>query len=158
MSKSLLIFLVQISKALVNSKIQFLIQKSFFFTFGPATLTSPLIFRPSRPHGPLFSHRPKPTARPKPLGPRVPLAYLQKYAFSFDSLLPFSAPSLYPPLTQGAHLLVSSSPPHRSTLAVTPPRRRSPRRPLRASDAIEPLPPPSSLPPLIPFKPSLNEP
>jgi hypothetical protein len=49
MSKFLLIFLVQISKALVNSKIQFLIQKSFFFTFCPATLTGPLGLWPSRP-------------------------------------------------------------------------------------------------------------
>jgi hypothetical protein len=49
MSKFLLIFLVQISKALVNSKIQFLIQKSFFFTFGPATPTDPLNLWPSRP-------------------------------------------------------------------------------------------------------------
>jgi hypothetical protein len=61
MSKFLLIFLVQIFKALVNSKTQFLIQKSFFFTFGPTTHTCPLGFRPSRPHWPLFSRRPKPT-------------------------------------------------------------------------------------------------
>jgi hypothetical protein len=94
MSKSLLIFLVQISKALVNSKIQFLIQKSFFFTFGPATLIGPLGYQPSWPHWPLFSRRTKPTGRPKPLGPRSSLAYLQKYAFSFDSRLPFSVPSL----------------------------------------------------------------
>jgi hypothetical protein len=51
MSKFLLIFLVQISKALVNSKIQFLTQKSFFFTFGPATFTGPLGLWPSRPAG-----------------------------------------------------------------------------------------------------------
>jgi hypothetical protein len=49
-----------------------------------------------------------------------------------------------------------SSPLHRPTPAVNPPRHRSPRRPLHASDAIKPLPPPSSFPPLIPFKPSLN--
>jgi hypothetical protein len=36
MSKFLLNLLLQISKALVNSKIQFLIQKSFFLAFGPA--------------------------------------------------------------------------------------------------------------------------
>jgi hypothetical protein len=142
MSKSLLIFLVQISKALVNSKIQFLIQKSFFFTFGPATLTGLLGLWPSRPCWPLFSYKPKPTGRPKPLDPRTPLAYLQKYPFSFDSRLPFSVPSLYPPLTQGGHLSVPSSPPHRLTLAVTPPRRRSPLRPLHTSDAVGTLPPP----------------
>jgi hypothetical protein len=50
MSKFFLIFLVQISKALVNSKIQFLIQKSFFFTSGPATLTGPLGLGPVGPH------------------------------------------------------------------------------------------------------------
>jgi hypothetical protein len=49
MSNFLLTFLVQIFKALVNSKIQFLIQKYFFFTFGPATLTGPLGLWPSRP-------------------------------------------------------------------------------------------------------------
>jgi hypothetical protein len=36
MSKFLLNLLVQISKALVNSKFQFLIQKFLFFAFGPA--------------------------------------------------------------------------------------------------------------------------
>jgi hypothetical protein len=40
MSKFLLNLLVQISKALVNSKIQFLIQKFFFFAFGPADLAA----------------------------------------------------------------------------------------------------------------------
>jgi hypothetical protein len=38
MSKFLLNLLLQISKALVNSKIKFLIQKLFFLTFGPADL------------------------------------------------------------------------------------------------------------------------
>jgi hypothetical protein len=46
------------------------------------------------------------------------------------------------PLTHGPHLSVLSSPPRQPTLAVSPPCRRSPRRPLRASDAAEPLPPP----------------
>jgi hypothetical protein len=53
-------------------------------------------------------------------------------------------------LTHRAHLLVLSSPLHRLIPAVTPPRHCSPRRPLRASDAAEPLPPhppPSSLNP-----------
>jgi hypothetical protein len=144
---------VQFSKALVNSKIQFLIQKSFFFTFGPATLTGPLSLWPSRPRWPLFSCRPKPTGQPKPLGPRTSLALLQKYAFSFESCLPFSMPSLYTPLTQGACLSVPSSPPCRPTPTGNPLRRCSL---LRASDAVKPL-PPSSFPPLIPFKPSLND-
>jgi hypothetical protein len=46
MSKFLLNLLLQISKALVNSKIQFLFQKFLFFLiFGP---TSSFIFQPSR--------------------------------------------------------------------------------------------------------------
>jgi hypothetical protein len=40
MSKFLLNLLVQISKSLVNSKIQFLIQKFLFFAFGPADLAA----------------------------------------------------------------------------------------------------------------------
>jgi hypothetical protein len=40
MSKFLLNLLLQISKALVISKIQFLIQKFFFLTFGPADLAA----------------------------------------------------------------------------------------------------------------------
>jgi hypothetical protein len=67
MSKSLLNFLVQISKALVNSKIRFLIQKSFFFTFGPATLTGPLGLWPS------LHRRPSPSAGQNcPAGPSSP--------------------------------------------------------------------------------------
>jgi hypothetical protein len=73
-------------------------------------------------------------------------------------LLGFTSSALYPSLTWGTLLSALSSPPRRQTPAVKPPRRRSPRRRLRASDAVKPLPPPSSFPPLIPFKPSLNEP
>jgi hypothetical protein len=40
MSKFFLNLLLQISKSLVNSKIQFLIQKLFFLTFGPADLAA----------------------------------------------------------------------------------------------------------------------
>jgi hypothetical protein len=50
------------------------------------------------------------------------------------------------PLTHGAHLSVSSSPPRRPTPAVTSPCRRSPCRPFRASDSAEPLPPPHHSP------------
>jgi hypothetical protein len=72
-------------------KIQFLIQKSFFFTFGPTTLPRP---RPAdRPNSP----RPKPPAHSvQPASPRASLAYLQKYVFFFDSRLPSSAPFLSP--------------------------------------------------------------
>jgi hypothetical protein len=113
MSKFLLNLLVQIFKALVNSKIQFLIQNFFFFSFDPSDLAAHSASSPASPRWPLISHRPKPIGRPKPLGPRAPLVYLQKYAFSFDSRLPFSAPSLYPPLTHGPRLSDPSSTPRR---------------------------------------------
>jgi hypothetical protein len=51
-SKFLLNLLVQISKALVNSKIHFLIQKLFFFVFGPANPTAHSAFGPAAPAGP----------------------------------------------------------------------------------------------------------
>jgi hypothetical protein len=49
MSKFLLNLLLQISKALENSKIQFLIQKSFFLAFGPANLVARSAFGPASP-------------------------------------------------------------------------------------------------------------
>jgi hypothetical protein len=49
MSKFLLNLLLQISKALVNSKIQFLIQKFFLLTFGPADLAAHSAFGPASP-------------------------------------------------------------------------------------------------------------
>jgi hypothetical protein len=49
MSKFLLNLLLQISKALVNSKIQFFIQKFFFLTFGPADLAAHSTFGPANP-------------------------------------------------------------------------------------------------------------
>jgi hypothetical protein len=51
MSKILLNLLVQISKALVNSEIQFLIQKLFFLAFGPADLAGHLAVGPVGPTG-----------------------------------------------------------------------------------------------------------
>jgi hypothetical protein len=55
MSKFLLNLLLQISKALVNSKIQFLIQKFFFLDFGPADLAAHPASQPSQPTGPSSS-------------------------------------------------------------------------------------------------------
>jgi hypothetical protein len=49
MSKFLLNLLLQISKALVNSKIQFLIQKFCFLTFDPADLAAHSAFGPASP-------------------------------------------------------------------------------------------------------------
>jgi hypothetical protein len=85
MSKFLLNLLVQISKALINLKIQFLIQKFFFFAFGPVDLEA--IGRwPSRPRWPLSSHGLNSTL-PAQLA-RVSMAYLRKYVFPFGSHLP----------------------------------------------------------------------
>jgi hypothetical protein len=69
MSKFLLNLLLQISKALVNSKIQFLIQKFFFLTFGPADLAAHPTFGPASP---LESLPPQAeTAPADPPSPRV---------------------------------------------------------------------------------------
>jgi hypothetical protein len=91
MSKSLLNFLVQISKALVNSKIKFLIQKSFFFISARLPLPAHSAFGPAGPAG------------PSPPAGRSQLC--KKYVFFFDSCLPFSAPSLYPPADTWAPLV-----------------------------------------------------
>jgi hypothetical protein len=66
MSKFLL-NLLQISKALVNSKIQFLIQKFFFHTFGPADLAVHSAFGPASPLASL-----PPQAETAPAGPPSP--------------------------------------------------------------------------------------
>jgi hypothetical protein len=65
MSKFLLNLLLQISKALVYSKIKFLFRKEFSFTFGPI---GPAASRPSR--GPLVFQPATPplTTGPQPLG------------------------------------------------------------------------------------------
>jgi hypothetical protein len=52
MLKFLLNLLIQISKALVNSKIQFLIQKFLFLTFGPADLAAHSAVGPAGPADP----------------------------------------------------------------------------------------------------------
>jgi hypothetical protein len=69
MSKLLLNLLLQISKALVNLKIQFLIQKFVFLTFGPADLAAHSAFGPASP---LASLPPQnETAPAGPPSPRV---------------------------------------------------------------------------------------
>jgi hypothetical protein len=74
MSKFLLIFLVQISKALVNSKIQFLIQNLSSSLSARPPLPAHSAFGYAGPRWPLFSRKSKPTGRPKPLSPHVSLA------------------------------------------------------------------------------------
>jgi hypothetical protein len=109
MSKSLLNLLVQISKALVNTKIKFLIQKNLSSSLS-ARLPLPAhsAFGPAGPTGlsPPTGRRPAHLAS-QPLSPRVSLAYYAEDVFFFDSCLPFSAPSLYS-LADAWALLVSS--------------------------------------------------
>jgi hypothetical protein len=85
MSKFLVNLLVQISKALVNLKMKFLIQKFFFFAFGPANITAT---RPLAQPAPLApsSHGLKPPL-PTHLA-RASVASSRMYVFPFGSRLP----------------------------------------------------------------------
>jgi hypothetical protein len=96
MSKFLLNLLLQIFKALVNSKIQFLIRKFFFLTFGPADLAAHLAFGPAGPRWPPFSCRRKPTGRHKPLSPHIDSVFAEvRFPFWFvPSKLAASSSSL----------------------------------------------------------------
>jgi hypothetical protein len=162
MSKFLL-NLLQISKALVNSKIQFLIQKLFSLLLARPTL------RPTRPLAqPAPASLSSPAGRSPQAGPsrsaracrwrscRTTLSPLihafHRGTFSLssaDTWVPRVSP-VFP--TAPADLgWKSSAPP--LPCAAAPPRRRSvPWMPpsLYSSPFI-------TLPPLIPFKPSLNE-
>jgi hypothetical protein len=154
MSKFLLNLLLQISKALVNSKIQFLIQKSFSLLSARPTL------RPVRPlaqpaHWP---HR-SPQAEIVPAGPSSPRVFTGN-TFSFTN---HAFPSR-PPLPR---LSVNRAPPIRITPFPAPadPGQKFPSAaaPTRRCPAPRMPPsfysPPSSLsPPLIPFKPIVNGP
>jgi hypothetical protein len=91
MSKFLLNLPLQISKALVNSKIQFLIQKSFFLAFGPANLAACSASGLASP--PAAS---SPTGRNHPGRPIQPARRSRlrgKYVFLFGSRLPEPAAS-----------------------------------------------------------------
>jgi hypothetical protein len=118
-----------------------------------------LHFRPGYPYRPT-----RPSAQPAPLAPLLLQAEANFAGPSrsgharcwrickntFSSLIhAFRSRRLLSihPVTHGPHLSVSSSPPRQPTPAVSPPRRRSPRRPLRALEVIEPLPPPITPPP-----------
>jgi hypothetical protein len=105
MSKFLL-NLLQIIKALVNSKIQFLIQKFFFLTFGPTDLAAHSAFGPASP---LASLPPRAeTALAGPPSPRVSLVFMG-IRFPFWFLPSELAASLLVSLPSGAELSVSSS-------------------------------------------------
>jgi hypothetical protein len=119
MSKFILNPLLQISKALVNSKIQFLFGKDFFLRFRPNRPSG----QPARPASqssqppalPLFSRRPCACARPIPAC--AALAYWPKYVSSSRLRSPAttSSPSVTvkraPPISSISHL-VSADPGH----------------------------------------------
>jgi hypothetical protein len=146
MPKFLLNLLLQISKALVNSKIQFLIQKFFSLLSARPTL------RPLAPP----AHRPR--CLRSPSRPRVGRVFTENTFSLSDHAFPSR-----PPLPR---LNVNRAPPVRFTPfpALADPGQKFlapplPRAAARASDAPELLQPSLiTLPPLIPFKPSLNEP
>jgi hypothetical protein len=106
MSKFLLSLLLQIFKALVNSKIQFLIQKFFFLTFGPTDLAAHSAFGPASP---LPSLPPQvETALAGPPSPRVSRIFTGiRFPFWFTSSELAASPLVS--LPSGAKLLVSSS-------------------------------------------------
>jgi hypothetical protein len=84
-------------------------------------------FDPAGPAGPSPPIGRSQLCRPKPLGPRALLAYLQKYIFFFDSRLPFSAPSLYPPADTWAPLVgfvFSTAPADPGHVSTAPPAPR----------------------------------
>jgi hypothetical protein len=91
MSKFLLNLPLQIFKVLVNSKIQFLIQKFIFPDFWPGRPRGPLGLWPSQPTGHTAPHRPK--APGQPVQPARRSRLHGKYIFLFRSRLPEPAAS-----------------------------------------------------------------
>jgi hypothetical protein len=133
MPKFLLNHLLQISKALVNSKIQFLIQKLFFLAFGPANLAARSASDLASPPA-----APSPQAETVPVGPSSPRVD-RVFAGNTFSLSDHAFPSR-PPLPR---LSVNRAPPVRFTpfLAPTDPGQKSPAPLPRASDAPDLLQP-----------------
>jgi hypothetical protein len=144
MSKSLLNFLVQISKALLNLIFN---SKIFLLHFWPG-----YPYRPTRPSAQLAPLAPLLLQVEANFDGPSRSAHARRWRICknmFSSLIhAFRSRRLLSihPLTHGPHLSVSSSPPRRLTPAVSPPCCRSPRHPLRALDAVEPLPPPHHSP------------
>jgi hypothetical protein len=158
MSKFLLNLLLQISKALVNSKIQFLFEKNFsseFSPLGPAGQPTPpaLACRISQAVQPLPGpNRPAHLAS-QPLGPCMPLAYFTEDVFLFGSRLlePVGFSLLTATRAPPVSFIVSPAPvdPGRNFPHAAAPCLGCPR-------AFTTLPHHSPL--LIPFKPSVNGP
>jgi hypothetical protein len=154
MSKYLLNLLLQISKALVNSKIQFLFEKNFSSEFSPAGLPTPpaLACRLAQAVHPLPGpNRPAHLAS-QPLGPRVPLAYFTKDVFLFGSRLPKPATFSFCHHHAGPACQFRRLPHAGRPRTEYSPRRRSPVPLRRASDAPEPLQPSLITLPLNPLQ------
>ena len=140
MSKFLLNLLLQIFKALVNLKIQFLIRKFIFPDFRPGRPHGPLGLWPSHPTGNTTPRRPKAPGRPVQPARRSRLR--GKYVFLFGSRLP--EPAAFPSVTAMWAPLVSSVV---SPTPPLPPRRcLTPWMPLSFYSSL------SSLPPLNPLQ------
>jgi hypothetical protein len=131
MSKFLLNLPLQISKALVNSDIQFLIQKSFFLAFGPANLLARSASGPASPPG-----APSPAGQNRrgwPIQPAHRSRLRRKYVFLFGSRLPepvASPSSLY----QLGPICQMCLPHHPDRFLLSP--STNPRRP--TSDLVMP--------------------
>jgi hypothetical protein len=138
MSKFLINLLLQISKALVNSKIQFLVQKFFFLTFGLIDLAAHSAFGPASSLASLPLQAK--TAPAGPPSPRVGRVFTGiRFPFWF---VPFELATSPSSLCQAGPAI--SSMPHlqlpelaRAATASWPPSTAQ----LRASGATEPLPP-----------------
>jgi hypothetical protein len=132
-SKFLLNLLLQISKALVNSKIQFLIQKLFSLDFGPADLAAHLASKPSQPTGHAVPRRPK--APDQPIQPARRSGLRGKYIFLFKSRLPEPAASSLYHRHAGPTCQLHRLPRAGRSRSEFPPWRRSPAPLPRALDA-----------------------
>jgi hypothetical protein len=150
MSKFLLNLLLQISKALVNSKIQFLIQKFIFPDFRPGRSRGPLGLWPSQP-----LTAPLPVGRKRPAGPSSPRVgrVFTGNTFSFSDHA-FSSrpppPSVTSMWTPPVGFIVSTTPadPGQDYPRATAPPCRCPVPRMPPSVYR----PPSSLPPLNPLQ------
>jgi hypothetical protein len=93
MSKFLLNLLVEISKALVYSKIQFLFEKEFYSTFGPI---SPVARRPIRSFWPRAARQAEPTHQAMPPFPFLPHRAGSATTSSRTAAAPWTPPLLLP--------------------------------------------------------------
>jgi hypothetical protein len=149
MSKFLLNLLVQISKALVYSKIQFLFEKEFFLRFRPIR-PSPARAGPLHPTGRWIPTQP---TRPKPRWRICQKAYsLRLCALRQRHLLSLTS------LPSGACLSAPSPSPRQPTIAASPHRLRPPHvawpptSRCQERSSLPALIPPLNSPPLTPHQ------